>query len=174
MVFYIVNLPFRICLNFHIPKIILSDFWIHPKEHLMCQLLLKLWSNLNQGFKSPSNRPGEVITSSNRIDSKNKEIWIDSSTDELIYYPENGSISTWYDNSEMRLWTINKLLDKLELLEFLLLLEQVSKVNECSSVWLKFELYLGKVVSKVLTTFSITTFCVDKKEKVIIGRFLGI
>ncbi len=134
----------------------------------MGQLLFKFRSNLNQGLESPSNWPGKVITCSNGIDTKYKEIRVDSSGNKLINYPYNGAISTGYDDSEIGLFLFSKFLDDLYLINFLLLIKQISKVNEGGAMRLVLELDLCEVMCKILLPFSIATLGVDKEEEVIV------
>lgn len=65
----------------------------------MGQLLFKFGSDLDQGLKSPSYWPGEVITRSDGIDTKYQKIGVNSSRYKLINNPEYGAISTRYDDS---------------------------------------------------------------------------
>jgi len=64
---------------------------------------------------------------------------------------------------------VDEFLDELKLINFLLRIEEVSKVDISGAMRLILELNLGKVVLKVLFSFSIAGFGINEKEEVIVS-----
>jgi len=64
---------------------------------------------------------------------------------------------------------IDEFLDKLELVDFLLRIEEVCKVDIGGAIRLILELDLGKIVLKVLFSFTVARLGIDEEEEVVIG-----
>ncbi len=123
MIFDVIDFAFGVGFELNIPEIVFADFRVHPTEDLLCELLLEVRSSLNEGLKTPANGSREVITSADWINSEYKEVGIDPYVNTLIDNPQDRAITSRNNDPDIGLSIINKFLDLLELVKFLLWIE---------------------------------------------------
>lgn len=170
LVFDVIDFTFGVSVDFHIPNIVFSDLGIHPAEHLIRQFVLEIGSDFYQRFEAPADRSWEIVASSDGIDAENDPVGVNPSTDDLIYDPEDCTVSPWDDDSDVGLvLVLSEYFNLLNELCFLGLVEEVGHVDEGIPVGLVLELHLAEIVSEVLTSFAIAAFGVDEKEKMEVG-----
>lgn len=170
LVFYVIDFAFGVSVDFYIPNVVFSDLGIHPTEHLIRQFVLEIGSDFYQRFKAPADRSWEVVARSDGIDAEDKAVGVDSRIDDLIYYPEDGTVSPWDNDSDVGLvLVLGEFFYLLNQLCFLGLVEEVGHVDEGIPVGLVLELDLAEIVSEVLSSFAVAAFGVDEKEKMEVG-----
>ena len=77
----------------------------------MGKLLSEIVSHFDERLESPPNGAWEIVSRTDGVDTKDKEIGIDPDVNTLIDNPQNGSITSRNDDSDIGLMIINKFLD---------------------------------------------------------------